>query len=206
MALNIDMKNLPVYVKAIISFLPAVILSLLVVILLIMPKHKEIKKLEARIDKQNNEIAASQAKAAKLDVLMKENEKLLAKLNKLKEQLPDEKEISSLLKEISDRSIDAGLTIKSWKPGARTTHPSGIVYVIPVAVEVSGKYHSLGMFLSNLTKLNRIVNISTMSLGSPQKTKGENLLKVSFNASTFTAVPEAEIKTPADAKKAEVKK
>lgn len=201
MAVNISMKNLPVYVKAIISFLPGVILSLLVVILLIMPKHKEIKKLEAQIDKQNSEIAASQAKAAKLDVLKKENEKLLAKLNKLKEQLPDEKEISSLLKEISDRSIEAGLSIKSWKPGSRTTHPSGIVYVIPVSVEVSGTYHNLGMFLSNLTKLNRIVNISTMTLGSPQKAKGENSLKVSFNASTFTAVPETEINTSAEVKK-----
>jgi len=40
---------------------------------------------------------------------MKENERLLAKLNKLKEQLPDEKEISSLLKEVSDLSLDAGI-------------------------------------------------------------------------------------------------
>ncbi|OGW23980.1 MAG: hypothetical protein A2X59_13555 [Nitrospirae bacterium GWC2_42_7] len=200
MAVNINMKNLPVYVKAIIAFLPAVILSVLVVVLFIMPKQKEIEALEAQIDKQNNEIAASQAKVAKLDVLMKENASLLAKLNKLKEQLPDEKEISSLLKEISDRSIESGLSIKSWRPGGRSTHPSGIVYVIPIAVSVTGTYHNLGAFLSELTKLGRIVNISNMSLGSPSKVRGENILQVTFSASTFTAVPETEINTSAGVK------
>lgn len=200
MAVNISMKNLPVYVKAIISFLPAVILSLLVVILLIMPMQKEIEALKAKIDKQNNEIAASQLKVAKLPELKKKNQRLLAKLNMLKEQLPDEKEISSLLKEISDRSIESGLSIKSWKPGGRSTHPSGIVYVIPISVSVTGTYHNLGAFLSELTKLERIVNISNMKLGSPQKIRGENVLQVSFSASTFTAVPETELNTAAGVK------
>lgn len=196
MAANISMKNLPGYAKVIISFLPAVIISLLVVILMIIPMDKEIKALKDKIDKQNNEIAASQLKVAKLPELMKKNDRLLAKLNMLKEQLPDEKEISTLLKEISDRSIESGLSIKSWRPGGRSTHPSGIVYVIPISVAVSGTYHNLGAFLSELTKLDRIVNISNMDIGTPQKVRGENILQVSFSASTFTAVPETEIATP----------
>ncbi|MDH4230481.1 MAG: type 4a pilus biogenesis protein PilO [Nitrospirota bacterium] len=149
--------------------------------------------LDAKIDTQNNEIAASEAKVTKLDILKKENERLVNRINELKEQLPEEKEISSLLKQVSDLGIAAGLNIKAWRPGQKTTHPSGIVYEIPVSVEVDGTYHNLGYFLSSLTRLNRIVNISNMRLANPKVVKGENLLSASFKAATFTAIPEAEI-------------
>jgi len=192
MAININIKNLPPYAKIIISILPAVILSVIIIMLLILPKQKEIKELNAKIDAQNNEIAASEAKVAKLDILKKENERLVTRINELKEQLPEEKEISSLLKQVSDLGIAAGLDIKAWRPGQKATHPSGIVYEIPVSVEVEGTYHNLGYFLSSLTRLNRIVNISNMKLANPKLVKGENLLSASFKAATFTAVSEAE--------------
>jgi type IV pilus assembly protein PilO len=192
MAININIKNLPPYAKIIIAILPAVILSVAIIMLVIMPKHKEIKALDAKIDTQNNEIAVSQAKVAKLDILKQENDRLIKRINELKEQLPEEKEISSLLKQVSDLGIAAGLSIKSWRPAQKATHSSGIVYEIPVSVDVEGTYHNLGLFLSSLTRLNRIVNISDMKLGSPKTAKGENLLSASFRASTFSAIPEAD--------------
>jgi len=192
MAIKIDIKTLPSYVKIIVAVLPSIIIALLVLFLMINPKVKQIKVLEAQIDKQNNEIAASQAKAAKLEVLKVENERLVKRFNELKEQLPEEKEISSLLKQVSDMGTSAGLEIKSWKPAPKTTHPSGIVYEIPVSVDVIGTYHNLGYFLSSITKLNRIVNINNMKLGAPIKEKNETILQVSFRASTFSAVPEVE--------------
>lgn len=200
MAIKLEMKTLPVYVRVIIAVLPSIIIALLVLLLFISPKQKQIKTLEAKIDKQNNEVAASQAKAAKLDMLKLENERLVNRINELKEQLPEEKEISSLLKQVSDMGIASGLETKSWKPAQKTTHPSGIVYEIPVAVEVIGTYHNLGYFLSSLTKLNRIVNINDMKLGSPKKERNETMLTVSFRASTFSAIPEAEITAATAAK------
>lgn len=203
MALNapikIDFKNLPVYVKAIIAVLPTVIIVVVAVIMFIMPKQNEIKTLDARIDVQNNKIAESQAKVAKLDVLQRENEKLLARLNELKEQLPVEKEVSGLLKQLSDMSIASGLEVKSWKPKTKVLHPSGIVFEIPSDISVSGTYHDFGRFLSSLTKTNRIVNVSTIKFGGIKKGKdpANNILDITFTLSTFSAVPDDEIgKTP----------
>ncbi len=196
MALKLDIKTMPIYVKAIIVVLPSIIIVALVLFLFINPKIKQIKVLDAKIDKQNNEIAASQAKAAKLEMLKLENERLVARINELKEQLPEEKEISSLLKQVSDMGISAGLEIKSWKPSQKVTHPSGIVYEIPVAVSVEGTYHNLGYFLSSLTRLNRIVNIKDMKLGNPKAERNETMLQVSFRASTFSAIPDSEIVKP----------
>jgi type IV pilus assembly protein PilO len=202
MAIKLDIKTLPSYVKIIVAVLPSIIIALLVLFLVINPKLKQIKILETQIDKQNNEIAASQAKAAKLEVLKLENERLATRINELKEQLPEEKEISSLLKQVSDMGTSAGLEIKSWKPAPKTTHSSGIVYEIPVSVDVIGTYHNLGYFLSSLTKLNRIVNINNMKLGTPKKDKGGTSLQVSFTASTFSSISDAETaKAPAGTKK-----
>jgi type IV pilus assembly protein PilO len=191
--MKVDIKNMPPVAKGIIAVLPAIVLLAVVVISIVMPKQKEIKTLDAKIDEQNNKIAVSQAKAARLDVLVKENEKLLRRLGELKEYLPEEKEISSLLKEVSDRALDSGLVMQSWKPGQKTVHSSGIVYEIPVSVSVSGTYHDLGRFLSGLTKLNRIVNIGNTQIGSPRNVKGRAVLAISFTASTFSAIPEAEL-------------
>ncbi len=197
---NINFKNLPPYIKVILAFLPSALIIVLVVFLLLAPKNKEIKALETKISAQENEIAKNQAKVAKLPELTLENEKLRARLNELKQQLPEEKEVSTLLKQVSDLCIRSGLKISLWKPEPRKTHSSGIVYEIPVKVELSGSYHSLGYFFSSLTALNRIVNISDIRLSDPKQDRANAVMKISFTATTFSAIPEEEIGNKAEDK------
>ena len=193
MAIKVDYKIFPGYVRTIIAILPALVIAIAVTFMLILPKNKEIKALESKIQAQENEIAKSQAKAEKLTELIAENQRLRNRLNELKEQLPEEKEVSDLLKQVSDLGIASGLRILLWKPEQRVTHLSGIVYEIPVKVELSGSYHNLGYFFSSLTRLNRIVNISDIRLGDPKPAKDSTVLKVTFAATTFSAIPEEEI-------------
>jgi type IV pilus assembly protein PilO len=201
MALKLELKSLPPVVRVVISVAPAIILLLLVVFLFVMPKQQEIKQLNAKIDEQNNKISVSEFKAARLDFLIRENEKLLERLGELRQYLPEEKEISTLLKEVSDRAIDSGLVMKSWKPGPKKVHPSGFVYEIPVAVAVTGTYHDFGKFLSSLTRLNRIVNIGDIKIGvSKAQTEGTEL-SISFTASTFSTIPESEMAEQAESAK-----
>ena len=199
---NINLKTLPAYVKVILSLAPALLIVIGVVFLLILPKHKEINALEIKIAAQENEIAKNQAMAAKLPQLTLENEKLRKRLEELKLQLPEEKEITSLLKQVSDLCIRAGLKVSLWKPEAKRTHASGIVYEIPVKVELGGSYHSLGSFFSSLTKLNRIVNITDFKLTDPKPDKGIAVMKITFTATTFSSVPEEELAKKPDAKAA----
>ena len=191
--MNVSFKNMPSYVKLILSVIPALIITLLIIFLILIPKQKEIKNLEQKISAQENEIARDQAKAAKLHELTLENEKLRMRLNQLKLQLPEEKEVSTLLKQVSDLCIGSGLKISLWKPEQRKTHTSGIVYEIPVKVDLSGSYHNLGYFFSSLTRLNRIVNISDIKISDPKIEKDNALDKISFTATTFSVVPEEEI-------------
>lgn len=191
--LKLDFSKLPPYVKVIISFIPAFIIVVVAILLFILPTNKEIKAIEEDIDVQEKEIMKSQSKAEKLPELIAINENLKIKLNELKKQLPEEKEISSLLKKVSDFAIKSGLKIKLWRPVKKKTHSSGIVYEIPVKVELLGSYHNLGYFFSSLTKLNRIVNISDIKLTNPQMERGYAVLRITFTATTFSAIPEDEI-------------
>jgi type IV pilus assembly protein PilO len=190
--IKLDINKLPPYAKIIIAVVPALIIIIAVYIIFISPKNKEIKSYEIKISKQENEIARSQLKAEKLPELSAENEKLRRKLNALKEQLPEEKEVSDLLRQVSDLALRSGLKILFWRPQAKSTHPSGIVYQIPVSISVEGSYHNLGYFFSSLTKLNRIVNISDIKLAEPKPEKDGVLLKISFITTTFSAIPEGE--------------
>lgn len=197
------LKGISDKLKFVLLVLPSIIITILAILLLILPKYEEIKRLKAEIIKQESEIAKDQAKAAKLSMLKVENERLKNRLAELKLQLPEEKEVSGLLKQVSDLGTQSGLKIVLWKPEQKRDHPSGIIYEIPVAVELSGSYHNLGIFFSSLTKLNRIVNIADIKLGDPKPQRTDALLRITFSATTFSAVPQKETAGKAGEKGAE---
>ncbi len=170
-----------------IAVAPAVIYSVIFTLLLLVPKNKEIKKQMSAISAQESEIAGAQGMASRLDILKAQNAKLIGRLQALSEQLPEEREVSQLLAQVSDAATAAGLQIITWRPGVRTLHPSKIVYQVPVSVTMTGSYHRLGRFFSALTRLNRIVNIENITLGGPRPSGNEAILNISFTALTFTA-------------------
>lgn len=202
------LSDLSKKVQTLITVIPAIIISLLVIFILIWPKYNEIKRLNIDIIKQENEIVRDQAKAARLSILKAEHTRLTNRLNELKQQLPEEKEVSGLLKQVSDLGIKSGLRILLWKPEQKKDHPSGIIYEIPVAVEIAGSYHNLGIFFSSLTKLSRIVNISDIKIGDPAPQRNEAVVRITFKAHTFSAISESEIAARAaeSRKAAEAKK
>jgi len=188
-------RNPPKAVKITVNVVPAVIVTVLCVFLVVLPKNKEIKTLEEKISKQESEITTKRSKAANLDKLKSQTGKLKEELILLQDALPAEEEISSLLKQVSGLAQEAELTVNNWNPSSRKRkHKSGIVYEVPVTLSISGSYHKLGSFFSSLTQLKRIVNIQSISLGSPKIVDDEVMLGVNFTAVTFIAVPEENIK------------
>lgn len=188
---KIDLNALPKPARLAIMFGPPFLIIIVAFLLLLNPKLKVIKTLEVDINKQRTEIADKRAKAERLDILIKENELLKKRLAELLEQLPEEKEVSSLLREVSQFGQNAGLEITLWKPAEKKTHPSNIVYEIPVSIEAVGSFNNFGSFLNRVAFMKRIVNIPDMKL-SFQKQKEEAELKIAFHVVTFSAIPEAE--------------
>lgn len=188
--IKFDLKKVPKGARIAIAVAPAVIIAILFVVLVYMPKTKEVKMLNADISKQENEIAKNRTKAAKLDILKIENDKLIKEFKELQEKLPEEEGVSTLIQQLSEMAVKADIDILTWKPEAKKAHPSGIVEEIPFSLTLAGTYHKLGSFFSSLTRLNRIVNVSDIQLGDPKVRKEEATLNITVKAITFSAVKE----------------
>jgi len=191
MVISLKLKNIPLYLKIIIMTVPSLIFVMLFIVFIFLPKNKEINTLRESIINLDNDIASSEIKAKKLDLLKIENERLKIRLAELQEQLPEEKEVSPLLKQISDMGLKSGLEILLWRPGERKQGANNLYIEIPVQMIVVGGYHDLGVFFSKISNIKRIVNITNLKIDS-YETKSGSKIKADFIASTFSVITEAE--------------
>lgn len=198
-----SLDNLSPAKKNLLLVLPPLLIIVLSVVFLILPTLEEKSRISADVEKQRSDLQLSQQQAARLTALIAENEASKRKLAELEAKLPEEKEVSGLLKQVSDLGIKSGLEIVLWRPAARTVHASKEVYEIPVNVEMKGIYHRIGQFFSNITKLERIVNLNNIVMKSTGKIskKGSATLAVTFSAVTYSSIPEAEKKALQQAEK-----
>jgi type IV pilus assembly protein PilO len=149
-------------------------------------------------------IVAEESKLADLTHKMKEKEIIADNYEKFKEEmttkqeklrrsvaeLPDQKEIPDLLKNISNMSQKAELEVQLFKPLGE--QPAQFYSRVPVELKFTGSYHEIGMFFYYVGKLPRIVNIENFSIKNAQKTqKDELVLSTSCVATTYRYVESA---------------
>lgn len=189
LTLNTDsFKALPGYQKAVLAAIPVIALLAAFVWFVYIPKNAEIAALEEGIAQIDNEIAVNQAKARRLEELKRENAELAKQLAQLKEQLPPESEVATLLKQVSDLGIKTGLDFKLWKPSDRRPGASGLYTEIPVEVEVAGNYHAVAAFFDRIGKLPRIVNVSGLKMANGKLEKDRLMIQTTFRATAFAAI------------------
>ncbi|MBF0458147.1 MAG: type 4a pilus biogenesis protein PilO [Nitrospirae bacterium] len=184
-----DINKLHPGLKALIAFLPAILIAIPFYLLMYSPTTEQIGKLKTEIKKTDEDIATAEKRVSKLPVLKTQQKAAEDEYNKIRRYLPEENEITTLLKQVSDSAISAGLKVDLWEPQQKRNHPSNILYEIPVRVQVTGTYHKLGDFLSRITALDRIVNTSKIDLTTRTSDK-EATLGISLEARTFSSIPE----------------
>lgn len=154
-------------------------------------KVEQIKGLERREASLRKEIAEAKARAAKLDehlAEMEETKRLFAEASVL---LPQKKEIPSLLTNISALGTNSGLNMATFSPGGE--RKKEFYAEIPVSIRVNGPYHNIGTFLYEVSKLDRIVSATDISLGSPSMQRGELVLGSSISLITYRFLEESEM-------------
>jgi len=200
--MNIDfIKNIPNQLRLVILALGIVIIVGIFIAFIYIPKNNEKGQLSGEIAKLENEINIYSVKVRRLEELKRENAELERQLTEKKEQLPQEAEVATLLKQISELGIRAGLDFKLWRPAERKENSSGLYVEIPVNVEVAGGYHALGIFFDRVSKLPRIVNISNLRMANAKVEKDKLSVQTSFVATAFAAVEPKPEKTSGEAGK-----
>lgn len=104
----------------------------------------------------------------------------------LLKQLPSKSEMDALLTDINQAGLGRGLQFELFRPGAESARD--FYAELPITIKISGNYHDIGAFASDIGKLSRIVTLNDIAL-SPVK----DGLVMDATAKTFRYLDEAEI-------------
>jgi type IV pilus assembly protein PilO len=170
-----------------VKILLAVLLFLLPVVLFYFlffsPKQNELKGLEQQKITLIAEVKKAKAAARNLKKYQDEVAEAEKRFAQIAIVLPKKKEIPNLLRNISDLGKGAGLDFLSFKPGSEI--PKDFYAEIPVNISIRGPYHNMGYFLDQVSKLDRIVTVNNIKMGSPKKEGGEMLLNSNCRLVTY---------------------
>ena len=174
-------------------FAASILLPILLFYFLIYsPTTEEIKKLKSNNRYLNGEIQKVEAIADKLDEHKAEKERVELQLKAASLLLPKQKEIPSLLTNISEQGTSSGLEFVSFTP--RPERMEKFYAIIPVGISVFGSYHKVGTFLDKVSKLNRIVSVNNITLTKSSQSGNEIQLSASLELVTYRFLNIAEQK------------
>lgn len=150
---------------------------------LYLPKHEELGKLTEEHARLQKDIAEKTTVAANLPKLQKEYDGLTASLEQALTELPNSREIPSLLTGITSVGKGAGLDFLVFKPKPEVK--KDFYAEVPVDVVVAGSYQAIGNFFAAVGNLPRIVNITNVDFTEMRMTGNRSTTKVSCLATTF---------------------
>ena len=101
-------------------------------------------------------------KAVSLEGLKKQREQVQLYVTQLEKQLPSKAEMAALLSDINQAGLGRSLQFELFRPGAVIVKE--YYAELPIAVRVSGNYHDMGAFASDIAHLSRIVTINNISI------------------------------------------
>src|SRR5262245_5060974 len=105
----------------------------------------------------------------------------------LLKQLPGKSEMDALLTDINQAGLGRGLQFDLFKPAPNETQRD-FYAELPITIKVTGSYHDLGAFASDIGKLSRIVTLNDIGLSASK----EGLI-MDATAKTFRYLDEEEI-------------
>jgi type IV pilus assembly protein PilO len=156
------------------------------------PKFKQLTDLNAKLNDLQNNIQENRKIADNLPRLKKEYEQLQKELEGALTELPNQKEIPSLLTSITNLGKGAGLDFLLFRPKAEEA--KDFYSAVPVDIVVSGSFYSVANFFVAVSNLPRIVNINNVAVTEIKDVGGRPMMKISCLATTFRFLEKKETK------------
>ncbi len=172
---------------------------------LFLPLREELAKLRAEDDRTTRELHESETITRQLATFKAQVKNLQEEFDRALTQLPNEKEIPEMLKNVSALGKESNLEFTLFKP--RPELPQQFYAKVPVEVTIVGGYHNIGLFFDRVSRLPRIINVVDFNMTRAKdlkaKTDGkeEYLLRTSCLLNTYRF-----IEKKAEGKKSEDKK
>jgi type IV pilus assembly protein PilO len=205
MAISMDsMLKLPTSKKVFILVVILVVIVGLYLYVFFLPGRNELNTTRIELSRLTKELNESKAITRELQNFKEQIAKLNEELKTALTQLPNEKEIPEILKNISSLGKESNLEFTLFRP--KPEEPQQFYAKVPIELVVLGNYHSIGLFFDKVSKLPRIINVVDFNMTRAKDVKGkisetENLVKTSCMINTYRF-----IEKKSEEKKSEEKK
>lgn len=171
MALTVDsILQLPPQKKILILVGLLVVITGLYGYALFLPLRDELERLTAEDHKATRELQESEAISRELETFKRQVKSLTEELERALTQLPNEKEIPEVLRNVSSLGKDSNLEFILFKP--RPEVPQQFYARVPVEITFLGGYHNTGVFFDRISKLPRIINVVDFTMTRFKEAKG----------------------------------
>jgi type IV pilus assembly protein PilO len=147
-------------------------------------KREQQTEMDLRVTFENK-----QRKAANYDAYKAQLAQMEQSFGTMLRQLPGETEIPSLIVDISQTGLGAGLQEKLFQPQAEI--PKDFYAEKPIKIVLSGGYHEIANFVSGVAALPRIVTLHNINI-TPEDANRFDRLTLETTAKTYRYIEEAE--------------
>ena len=148
----------------------------------------EMNTLRERESTLRTNFIDKKRQAINLPAYQKQLEDIEQAFGALLRQLPNRSEMDALLTDINQAGLGRGLQFELFKPATQET-TSEFYAELPINIRVSGSYHELGAFASDIAQLPRIVTLNDITV----TTGRDGMLTMDAVAKTFRYLDEEEL-------------
>jgi type IV pilus assembly protein PilO len=175
--------------------LPKLGVLILVLVLIVFASYwfdwqhqiEQIKGEEQKEEKLRVTFIDKKKLAIDLPLYKKRLDDIEQQFGTLLKQLPGKSEMDALLIDINQAGLGRGLQFELFRPASGETRRD-FYAELPVTIRVTGSYHDIGAFASDIGKLSRIVTLNDIALSTVK-----DGLAMDATAKTFRYLDEAEL-------------
>jgi type IV pilus assembly protein PilO len=175
---------------AIIGLVLFIVSGVAVYMLAWSPQKPLLEQAKAEEQKLFDELKQKAGKAANLEAYKARLKEMEQSFGAMLRQLPNKTEIPSLLVDIAQTGLAAGLEEKLFQPSAQVN--KDFYAEVPIKIRLTGSYHSIGAFVSGIAALPRIVTLHDIQI-APVSARGaaSDQLQLDVIAKTYKYLDDA---------------
>ncbi|BDR07343.1 fimbrial protein [Comamonas testosteroni] len=187
----------PALPKALLYVAVAVVVAALLWFVVLKDYEAELDAERATEVTLREDYSKKMVKAVSLEGLKKQREQVQQYVTQLEKQLPSKAEMAALLSDINQAGLGRSLQFEVFRPGAMVTKE--YYAELPITLKVTGRYHDIGAFASDIAFLSRIVTLNNLSIAPGGK--DTDVLSMDATARTFRYLDADEVKAQRNAAK-----
>ncbi len=188
---NLDVNDVGrwpiIFRAAVIGILFTVVLSMGVYWFIIEDKAPHLKRVQDEEQTLRVSFENKQKKAANYNAYKTQIAQMRQTFGTMLRQLPGKTEIPSLIVDISQTGLAAGLQEKLFLPQAEV--PKDFYAEKPITISLSGGYHDIANFVSGVAALPRIVTLHDINITTDGSNEFDNLT-IQVTAKTYRHLEE----------------